>query len=83
MQLKNSILILNYLTSIYKSKRKILNIRLLSQNLIVKGNVKSLNKKTVCLYTNRYKSVYSSYKMSRYKLKFFLDNRSLFNVYSK
>jgi hypothetical protein len=83
MPIKNSIIILNYLTSIYKLKRKNLSIRLLSQNLILKGNVKSLNLKSVCLYTNRYKSVYSSYKMSRYKLKNFLDNRSLFNVYSK
>ena len=83
MLIKNSTIILNYLTCVYKMNSNTLSIRLLSQNLILKNNIKSLNKKSFCLYTHRHRSVYSSYKMSRYKLKNYLDNRSLFNVYAK
>lgn len=39
--------------------------------------------KKYCLYTHRYRSVHSSYRMSRHKLKEFLDNSTFFNIYVK
>jgi len=86
MLIKNSISIINYLGSISKFKKsnhKLLSIRFLNQILILNNNIKNLNKKVYCLYTHKYHSVYRSFKMSRYKLKNFLDNRSLFNIYVK
>jgi ribosomal protein S14 len=83
MILKNTTIIFNYLSCITKFEKNLINLRILSQNLILKNQIKSLNKKSFCLYTYRYRSIYRSFKMSRYKLKNFLDNRSIFNVYAK
>lgn len=71
-------IILKYFFAIYKYKR--LTFNFIIQNVISKNSINFYNRKNYCLYTHRYRSVFSSYKMSRYKMKLFFDNRSFTNL---
>ena len=81
MILKNSNIIIKYLSKIYNYKQ--LTFNLLLQQLVKENFLKIFNNKNFCIYTYRYRSVFTSHKMSRYKLKEFLDNRTFSNIFVK
>lgn len=81
MLIKNSNIVTKFLSSSYKSKALYFNLSI--QNLIISKNLKIYNFKNYCIYTHRFRSVFSSFKMSRYKMKEFLDNRTFSNIYVK
>nr|BDB10257.1 hypothetical protein [Actinophrys sol] len=57
--------------------------RLLVYKLYNRKLIKKINTKNYCIYTGRYRSVYSFYKMSRHQLKSFLDNKTFSNIFVK
>ena len=81
MLIKNSNIITKFLSCNYLHNN--LNFNLSVQNLINLKVLLLFNNKNYCIFTQRYRSVYSSYKMSRYKLKDFLDNRTFSNIFIK
>lgn len=81
MLIKNSNIVIKFLACIYKTKNLYFNLAV--QNLILMKSLKFYKFKNYCIYTHRFKSVFSSYKMSRYKMKEFLDNRTFSNIYIK
>lgn len=81
MLIKNHNITLKYISCIYKKKS--LAISLCNQNLILKNLLILQINKNYCIYTLRYRSVFSSLKMSRYKMKEFFDNRTFSNIYIK
>jgi ribosomal protein S14 len=42
-----------------------------------------VNRKYLCIYTGRYRSVFRSFKMCRHKLKVFFDKNTISNLYVK
>lgn len=80
--LNNYINLTKYLLKALK-KKKILNFQLqmLNQSLRISHFLRVAPFHTVCLYTKRNRSIFQSYKMSRHKLKQFLDSRSISNVF--
>jgi hypothetical protein len=81
MLIKNSNIIIKFLSCNYLHKN--LNFNLSIQNLISIKMLLLFNNKNYCIFTHRYRSVYSSFKMSRYKLKDFLDSRTFSNIFVK
>jgi hypothetical protein len=81
MLIKNSNLITKYLSSNFLHKKLKFNLSI--QNLINLKVLLLFNNKNFCIFTHRYRSVSSSFKMSRYKLKDFLDSRTFSNIFIK
>ena len=81
MLIKNSNISLKYFLNMNlfsTDDRRLLIFKLYSRKYMI-----NLNKKNYCIYTGRNRSVYSFYKMSRHKLKSFLDNRTFSNIFVK
>jgi hypothetical protein len=73
--------ILNYLKKKTYYTKVVLNI--VYQYYQSKGQTLKIDSGTFCIYTDRNRSIFNNYKMSRHKLKMFLDYRSISNIYVK
>jgi hypothetical protein len=73
--------ILNYLKKKTTLTKVVLN--LIYQYYQIKGQTLKIDSGTFCIYTYRNRSIFNNYKMSRHKLKMFLDYRSISNIYVK
>jgi len=81
MIIKNSNISIKYFKPIFNEN--LLRVNLATQILLVKKQLKLYNTKSYCIYTHRYRSVFSSYKMSRHKMKEFFDVQTFSNMYIK
>lgn len=81
MIIKNSNISIKYFKPIYTEN--LLKVNLNTQILLQKGKLKLFNTKAYCIYTHRYRSVFSSYKMSRHQMKKFFDEQTFSNMYVK
>lgn len=78
--LKNYKKISKYLYSKSKNKYKF-TLNFLTQKFLINNVLIKIPYHTYCIYTGRNRSIYHNYKMSRHKLKEFLDYRNISNVY--
>ena len=73
--------ITKYILKNLSNKNFNFQIKLFNQTLRFSNYLLLSPSHTICLYTYRNRSIFHNYKMSRHKLKQFLDSRSVSNVF--
>jgi hypothetical protein len=82
IQINNYTKIINYIyIKSLKEKKKKININFVTYEFEITNKLLKIPYHTFCIYTKRNRSIFHNYKMSRHKLKEFLDYRSISNIY--
>jgi hypothetical protein len=80
IQVKNYTKLIKYI-HIKSLKKKKININFVTSEFEIANKLLKVPFHTFCIYTKRNRSIFHNYKMSRHKLKEFLDYRSISNIY--